>query len=414
MMKKPILIMMLLITALWTACSDSDDDGDTQTQAKLSLSSDKQTMLADGKDVVVFTVKDEKGIDCTNDCQFLVNGTKQEAAQFITNQAGTYKVVATFNGITSNEVRVVAVGENVNLKIAGNKGTLLSDGGDLARLSLLDENENDVTDLGGVFYADGNKIEGRCFKTKVAGMHKITATWNGKTVSHSINIGAFDNVTLLNRVLVESFTGTDCQYCPAALRILDPLVKENSQVILVELHKRGTLKPVSSTEAYKDMTELVGYYGVTGTPQVFINRQKTIWRAEKGKEGIIRQIKSKNEVAIAIETVLKEGKVEIDATLSAVKDFTGKVAAVLIENDIIANMYDMGEWKMPCVLRDYVPGITGKDVTLKSGELSHFITDIPMNADWVTENCQVIVYVADSDGFVVQAQRTDVGSSIGY
>ena len=124
---------------------------------------------------------------------------------------GTYKVVATYKGIVSNTLDVIAMNENVKLKVASDKKSIVADGGDFACLYLVDEQGSRISEV--EFYIDGKKLDSPYFGTTEAGMHRITAMWQGKEAEEALNLGAFKEGEFTARMLVESLTGTNCGYC---------------------------------------------------------------------------------------------------------------------------------------------------------------------------------------------------------
>jgi hypothetical protein len=102
-MKKLFSLFAILSLAVgFTACEKSATP-DNPTPQDVTLSADKGEILADGTDVVTFTVAPaEAQIVCLNDNSVLGGTT------FTTTTAGEYRFVAVFNGQKSPEVKVLA------------------------------------------------------------------------------------------------------------------------------------------------------------------------------------------------------------------------------------------------------------------------------------------------------------------
>lgn len=411
-MKKSISIFLLLALVFFGGCSDSDD-GPDKPKGQLFLSADKLAILANGEDQTTFKVVDQEGADVTTAALFKINGEVHPGSTFSTTLAGKYKVVASVEELQSDEIEVLAASEEVDLEISADKKSLISDGGDLVRLSLTDKLGNDLTALNGEFFVDGNPIEGRYFKTTVAGIHQITARWNGKNVEGTLSLGAFASAPFENRVLVESFTATSCVYCQPVIEIIPPLARENSQVVLVELHWSGIWNTSNTSKAQSDVKELGKYYGVGGTPSVYINREQGRWMPEKGKEGILRKLKAESKVAIALETEVKEGEVKVKAILKSLEALNGKVGTILVENGIFAEQYGIGNMEMYRMMRSYIPNTSGNEISLEAGKLKTVEFSIPLSP-CVEKNCWVIVYVLGAEGIVENVQQTAIGINIGY
>ena len=74
----------------------------------LTVIPSKTAMYADGWEEITFTVKNQNNLDVTSASQIYVNNSVHGASTFYTSTAGTYKIKALSNGITSPEVDVVA------------------------------------------------------------------------------------------------------------------------------------------------------------------------------------------------------------------------------------------------------------------------------------------------------------------
>ncbi len=212
-MRKSFLLFLSVICVIAFSCSDSDDGDDTGDGilSGLTLTSDRSYFSADGVDAVVFTVKDNTGKDVSTQCVYKANDQELVDNTLSSATPGTYKVVATYKGIVSNTLDVIAMNENVKLKVASDKKSIVADGGDFACLYLVDEEGSRIP--GGEFYIDGKKLDSPYFGTTEAGMHRITAMWQGKEAEEALNLGAFKEGEFTARMLVESLTGTGCGYC---------------------------------------------------------------------------------------------------------------------------------------------------------------------------------------------------------
>jgi len=74
----------------------------------LTLSASKTTMVANGTDMVTFTIKADSNLNVTSLCEIYVNGSKNNGTTFKTGSAGTYSVYAMYKGVKSNTITVTA------------------------------------------------------------------------------------------------------------------------------------------------------------------------------------------------------------------------------------------------------------------------------------------------------------------
>ena len=129
-MRKSFLLFLSVICVIAFSCSDSDDGDDTGDGilSGLTLTSDRSYFSADGVDAVVFTVKDNTGKDVSTQCVYKANDQELVDNTLSSATPGTYKVVATYKGIVSNTLDVIAMNENVKLKVASDKKSIVEIG----------------------------------------------------------------------------------------------------------------------------------------------------------------------------------------------------------------------------------------------------------------------------------------------
>ena len=151
---------------------------------KLELSVDKTSILANGKDMANFTVK--------------LNGTELESGyllsvielegfltdnKFYTTEAGTYTIVAKYNGIESNEIKIEAVEES-GIELRVDKTKIKNNGVDKATFTVL-FNGIDVTAESIIFNVTDNKnLDGNTFSSENVGSYVFNATYNEATSSN--------------------------------------------------------------------------------------------------------------------------------------------------------------------------------------------------------------------------------------
>lgn len=83
-----LLVCMCCVGICWISCSGNSDDSE---QTEVILSVDKNTLTADGKDIITFTVI-HAGIDVTADAiiRSVMDGQTLDGNTFSTSKAGTY------------------------------------------------------------------------------------------------------------------------------------------------------------------------------------------------------------------------------------------------------------------------------------------------------------------------------------
>ena len=420
-MRKSFLLFLSVICVIAFSCSDSDDGDDTGDGilSGLTLTSDRSYFSADGVDAVVFTVKDNTGKDVSTQCVYKANDQELVDNTLSSDTPGTYKVVATYKGIVSNTLDVIAMNENVKLKVTSDKKSIVADGGDFACLYLVDEQGSRIS--GGEFYIDGEKLDSPYFGTTEAGMHRITAMWQGKEAEEALNLGAFKEGEFTARMLVESLTGTNCGYCTSTIQLLtEELARKDPRIVLIETHYEGQSPEMwqKYDERSREMEKaFIAYFGSTGTPSVYLDRNKDKFSVDAmGRDGLLSAIKSKAEVAIAIKNSLSEDKkqVELTAVIGSKKSFNGKVIAALVEDGMYLNHVSLGMIEWFHTMRDYMPSFEGEEaVAFEPGAPKEIKFQINMGkADPVKST--LVVFVTNEQGVVENVQQVAIGTNVGY
>ena len=419
-MRKSFLLFLSVICVIAFSCSDSDDGDDTGDGilSGLTLTSDRSYFSADGVDAVVFTVKDNTGKDVSTQCVYKANDQELVDNTLSSDTPGTYKVVATYKGIVSNTLDVIAMNENVKLKVTSDKKSIVADGGDFACLYLVDEQGSRIS--GGEFYIDGEKLDSPYFGTTEAGMHRITAMWQGKEAEEALNLGAFKEGEFTARMLVESLTGTNCTSTIQLLTEEDALARKDPRIVLIETHYEGQSPEMwqKYDERSREMEKaFIAYFGSTGTPSVYLDRNKDKFSVDAmGRDGLLSAIKSKAEVAIAIKNSLSEDKkqVELTAVIGSKKSFNGKVIAALVEDGMYLNHVSLGMIEWFHTMRDYMPSFEGEEaVAFEPGAPKEIKFQINMGkADPVKST--LVVFVTNEQGVVENVQQVAIGTNVGY
>lgn len=101
-----LLVCMCCVGIFWISCSGNSDDSE---QTEVILSVDKNTLTADGKDIITFTVM-HAGIDVTADAiiRSVMDGQTLDGNTFSTSKAGTYAFEASYGKYVSKLITVVA------------------------------------------------------------------------------------------------------------------------------------------------------------------------------------------------------------------------------------------------------------------------------------------------------------------
>ena len=161
----------------------------------VELSVDKSEIVADNNDTATFTVKVD-GEDKSSEVKITVinYNSELESNTFTTDVAGEFVFVANYEGVKSNEVKVVATAVEVpvqkSLTIEASKLRIKADGEDCATFTVM-YGEEDVTATCEIRTTAGDVIEGGAFATTTPGSYGIYALYDNVR-SNTVSIDAYD------------------------------------------------------------------------------------------------------------------------------------------------------------------------------------------------------------------------------
>ena len=174
---------------------DSSAEVKVTANATVLLSADKESILADGVEVVTFTVTVD-GEDKTSESVItnLVYNTALEGNTFSDNVAGEFTFRAKYKQWESNEVKVTttALPTPKTLKLVATPNRIKADGSAEAIFTVM-YGEEDVTAEAEIFNtADNSIIESKKFSTTVPGTYNFRARYNDETTGVSTTVEVYD------------------------------------------------------------------------------------------------------------------------------------------------------------------------------------------------------------------------------
>lgn len=175
--------LFLAAASLFASCTKPAGGGE-EIEGKLELSADRKEITADGTDKTVFTVT-YNGADVTAEARIIEVESNQPVTDhtFTTEEAGTYKFKATYDGKESNETTVTATAVSVGLILSSDKDRLISNGEDQVTFTVT-YNGTDVTSSSTIVNINAGKPfpEGETtFSTNVSGVYEFKAGYDGMT-----------------------------------------------------------------------------------------------------------------------------------------------------------------------------------------------------------------------------------------
>ena len=162
--------------------NENEDENEEQTEAPIVLSASTDTITADGKDIITFTVMQDT-VDVTGSVKIFVNEKLINSNKYKTYFSGSYTVYAKKNDtIVSNEITFFAkeVGDDNNdeddettIELAASKTTIVADGKDKVTFTVT-ENGKDITSEATIFVGE-TELSLNVFTSTTAGTYTAYA-----------------------------------------------------------------------------------------------------------------------------------------------------------------------------------------------------------------------------------------------
>jgi hypothetical protein len=161
---------------------EDENEDEEQTEAPIVLSASTDTITADGKDIITFTVMQDT-VDVTGSVKIFVNEKLINSNKYKTYFSGSYTVYAKKNDtIVSNEITFFAkeVGDDNNdedeettIELAASKTTIVADGNDKVTFTVT-ENGKDITSEATIFVGE-TELSLNVFTSTTAGTYTAYA-----------------------------------------------------------------------------------------------------------------------------------------------------------------------------------------------------------------------------------------------
>lgn len=169
---KKLFFYAMLFTAL-LSCSKNED-----VIIKITLSADKTTLLADGKEAVTFTVKDQDGTDVTSSSVIKINGKEISGGKYTTTDEGNFVAIATYKNAQSNELTIQA-NKPQAIVLKADKVTILANGLDKVTFTVFKPDGTTEITATSKIKVNGIEISGNTYVATKEGEYKAVAVNNG-------------------------------------------------------------------------------------------------------------------------------------------------------------------------------------------------------------------------------------------
>lgn len=378
----------------------------------INLSADKLEILNTGEDKVTFTVKKPDGTDITKEAKIKVNDKEITGNIFSTKEVGSYAVVASWSGNTSNYL-TIRVKEPIQygLIIRASKEKFVCDNIDMTSFTCINtkDNDNDLTDKT-TFYVNGKAIEGNTWQTSSPGEFTVTAKYETYEAP-AVKVTAQKEMVITPKILLEDYTGTWCPNCPRCIKLVEQCVK-TGKVVGLAIHQ-GDIMEVP------DGRKLIKHYKITGFPSVITDRKPETIAHGGSVEDVLKHLKSDPKIGAAIDFKISGGEFVADIKIVSKETRSDiKFVAFLAENGIKAAQAGDSEIDTHnhALRAAYNGEVLGEDISVTAGAMLNKTVKFPLSAKYKDEkNCEIIALITNkSDDTVINVQRVKVGRKIGY
>ncbi|MDP2808190.1 MAG: FlgD immunoglobulin-like domain containing protein [bacterium] len=225
----------------------------------------------------------------------------------------------------------------------------------------------------------------------------------------SVNLSASQRV-----VVAEDFTGTWCQYCPAAANGLEQLHEETGDSLLVLAYHYGD--PYQTTETYNRIV----YYGamIPGYPTVIFGGLDSIVGSSGSGAAytnydyyrpvfdVHKTVSSPFEITMimgAHDLTARTGTIGVKIKNSNSVSESGTLHFAVMERNIPVIWQGMTE--IDYTVRDMIPDENGQSITIPAGDSVLIIRNFTLDPSWVLGKCQFAAFVQRADKQIIQGSH---------
>ena len=404
-MKTLNIFKSLLLAFLIFSCSSSDDGGDSGSgngnEAVTSITLSTASNEVNTGSQVAFVVTGNNSSDVTSSSSLKVDG-QSVSNPFSFNSEGSYQLVATYNGLTSNTL-TITVSDTPATSIDLNFNQECYSIGDSASFTVTDNFNNTVTSEAEVTV--NGSVTTNPYQFTADGTYSFVATYEGltsDTITFNVTIDSGAPTTYTKKVLLEDFTGTWCPQCPPAASAIANAMSGNSNIFGVGYHASGS-DPMEIPET----AFWSNHYNVTGFPTVYVNGADTRWNFPNMGQ-VNNELAETATVGLALETAIVAGKLDIEVKVgfNTTPNEQVQLMVYLVEDNVTTSTPQSGSSQGTSyvhrdVLREVYTDQLGDAIQTSSAvagcvySRTFSALDLPSNIDNM-DNLKVIAFVRNT------------------
>lgn len=363
----------------------------------LVLTPDKESIISNGNDKVVFTVTYE-GKDVTKSSTIVnINEGKPWAEgvnEFSSITSGIYEFKAGYDGKISNIVRITVTPAPLNaLVLQSNTPRIAANGTDKAVFTVLYEGKDVTSEAKIKNVTDDEYLDSNQFS--YSGSLKtvdFVAEYEGMT-SDQINIGFGD---FYKNVLLVRFTGTWCGPCTTLGSALSQaLASHPDRLSQITVHVGND--PYVSEDGYS----FENYFPANTVPRMYFDFEKpgtlTVVSAQEIIAKITEHEKKAAECGIAVRSTIENKQAKVTVSVTARTAGAYNLGVVLVEDGLVGPQNGTASYVHDNTFRRLATTIGGTSL----GNLAvnqQVVKEFTIDMKGYTDNCRIVAYVNTLDG----------------
>jgi len=197
------------------------------------------------------------------------------------------------------------------------------------------------------------------------------------------------------KVVIEVGTDIGCPSCPAVVHIIDYFIAVGANISVIGYHNNDTLQNPASVIR-------INYYGIPWTPTTYYDGRHIEyddWATSSVHVAYYNQsISERTSFSLSAKGEVGSDSVSGTVTINKVANFSGtnlKLHIVLTESKI-QEIWE-GETEVNFVERAMFPDGNGTTIDFTNGSSQEIAFSIPMNSEWIPENCELVFFLQDND-----------------
>lgn len=362
----------------------------------LVLTPDKESIISNGNDKVVFTVTYD-GNDVTKSATIVnINEGKPWAEgvnEFSSITSGIYEFKAGYDGKVSNIVKITVAPAPLNaLVLQSNTPRIAANGTDKAVFTVLYEGKDVTSEAKIKNVTDDEYLDSNQFS--YSGSLKtvdFVAEYEGMT-SDQINIGFGD---FYKNVLLVRFSGTWCGPCTTLGSALSQaLASHPDRLTQITVH-------VDDQYTSENYYSFENYFPGNSVPRMYFDFEKpgtlTVVSAQEIIAKITEHEKNAAECGISVRSTIVNKQAKVTVSVTARTAGAYNLGVVLVEDGLVGPQSGVTSYVHDNTLRRLATTIGGASL----GDLAvnqQIVKEFTIDMKGYTDNCRIVAYVNTYDG----------------